>query len=292
MLTDRPPLAPADGSPALDVSPDIRVLRRVAVVEGRTGVGGPAVGSCAVVDVETTGLAAEDPIIELAIRPFRYDADGIVTAIGALRVWREDPGRPIPPEITDLTGLTDEDVAGCRIDDGAASELLRSATFVCAHNAAFDRPRIERRLPGVRGLAWACSMSDVRWRREGVEGARLGDLLAQVGWFHDGHRAGDDVDGVVALLRHRFGDGATALSRMIDGAMAPSWVVTACGSPYSANTALRSRCYRWSPDRRAWWREVRDDERDAEASFLASEVYGGRGGSPDYAARDWTVRHG
>ena len=283
----RAPVPDATGSAA-----DIRVLRRVHLAEGRTGEGGPTVGSCAVVDVETMGLLPDDEIIELAVRPIRYDARGVVTAIGALRVWREDPGRPVPAEITALTGLSGADVQGCRIDDDAALDLMRSATFVCAHHAAFDRPRIERRLPAARGLAWACSMSDLTWRSQGVEGARLGDLLAQIGWFHDGHRAGDDVDGVVALLRHRFADGATALSRMIEGATAPSWLVTARGSPYSANAALRSRRYKWSPERRAWWREVRDDERDAEAAFLADAVYGERGGSPEYAMRDWTVRHG
>ena len=53
--------------------------------------------------------------------------------------WLEDPGFSIPPEITNITGITDEMVAGHRIDDRAATDLLGRVVFVIAHNADFDR---------------------------------------------------------------------------------------------------------------------------------------------------------
>jgi len=36
----------------------------------------------------------------------------------------EEPGIPLPPEITRLTGITDKMVAGHRIDDAAVDGLL------------------------------------------------------------------------------------------------------------------------------------------------------------------------
>ena len=133
---------------------DYRVLRRIDettlplardddATPTRTGV---------VVDIETTGLdAARDVIIELAMRRFRFDAAGRIVAVGATRVWREDPERPLDPAITRLTGLTDADLAGQSIDEAAATAILRSAAVIVAHHVAFDAPRVEARLPGAAG---------------------------------------------------------------------------------------------------------------------------------------------
>jgi DNA polymerase-3 subunit epsilon len=84
----------------------------------------------------------------------------MIVRIGKPRQWFEYPGTAIPPEITRLTGITDADVAGARINEEEAMVLINSATVAIAHNAAFDAPRMERRLPGIAGRAWACSITD------------------------------------------------------------------------------------------------------------------------------------
>ena len=68
----------------------------------------------AVVDVETTGTNPEsDKIIELGICLFEYDRQsGRIYRVLGSSEWLEDPGSPIPPEITNITGITDEMVAG------------------------------------------------------------------------------------------------------------------------------------------------------------------------------------
>lgn len=254
---------------------DHRMIRRLDLRTGATGEGsgrGRHIGIA--IDVETTGLdASNGAIIELALRRFRYDADGVITDVDEPYAWVEDPGRPISAEITALTGLSDTDVAGHLIDEDAAERLLNSASFVVAHNSAFDRTWVENRLEGARGLNWVCSMAQVDWRARGFDGRTLAFLLMQVGYFHGGHRADADVDALIQLLRHRFDDGRTALSVLLEQGSGPSWLFRARGADFSVKDLLRERGYRWNVDRKVWWREVADEKRVEEEFWLAGHVY-------------------
>ena len=133
------------------------------------------------VDCETTGFSSEhDAVIELAMLPFTYTLAGSVVEVlhHEARAYRNDPGRPLPAEITHLTGLTDDDVRGERIDVEAASALIERSGLVVAHNARFDRPFVERVLPAARARPWACSRAEVAWTRGGIRepGASLSPL--------------------------------------------------------------------------------------------------------------------
>ena len=283
---------------ALENDAGYRVLRRLELKEGHTNLGtrdAPFMGLA--IDVETTGIdPAQDSIIELALRRFRYDRDGVIVAIDRSYAWLEDPGRPISLEIARLTGLTDSVLENQRLDEEAAVRLLRSATVIVAHNAGFDRKFVERRLPEAAGLAWACSCNEIDWRGNGFDGRSLGWLLGQAGWFHDGHRAGEDVDGVIALLGHRFANGQTALAAMLGRAYADSWIVRARGAAFEVKDLLRLRGYRWDPERKLWWREVGDADRMQEEFWLAGHVYSpeanARAMAPDFIRVSRFERHG
>jgi hypothetical protein len=69
---------------------------------------------------------------------------GVYKVLGSWE-WFEDPGSSIPPEITTITGITDEMVAGHRIDDHAVYDLLSRVVLVIAHHADFDRRFLEKR---------------------------------------------------------------------------------------------------------------------------------------------------
>src|SRR5882724_3282767 len=129
----------------------------------------------AAVDVETTGTNPDrDKIIELGICLFEYDRQNgrIYKVLGSWE-WFEDPGFSIPPEITDITGITDEMVAGHRIDDRVVNDLLGRVVLVIAHNASFDRRFLEKRLPGFAHKHWACSRIDVDWKSGGIRSSAL-----------------------------------------------------------------------------------------------------------------------
>lgn len=252
------------------------VLRRLDIREGRTGIehdGGPT-SVALVLDVETTGTdTSDDVIIELAMRRFRYDPLGRILKVDRAWSWREDPGRALDEEIVRLTGITDADLLGQQIDEDAAGRLLASADIIVAHNADFDRKFIERRFPGSAGLAWCCSCREIDWAARGFEGRSLRWLAAQAGWFYDAHRAVNDVDAVVALLREELPDGRTALAALVESAECPTVRIEAIGADFAVKDALRARGYRWNGDAKVWWREVTADALMAEEFWLANAVY-------------------
>lgn len=252
-----------------------RTLRRLCVKEGATTCfpqGRLSVG--VVVDVETTGKIVDQAvIIELALRRFQYDEAGAIVRIGRPFSWREDPCCALEPQITRLTGLTDADLVGKRIDDAQACRLLKSADLVIAHNAEFDRKFIERRLPDAAGLPWACTCMEIDWAEWGFEGRALGFLCMQMGLFFEAHRAGTDVDALLALLSEELADGRPVLGHICESAVAPTHRIEAIGAAYACKDLLKARGYRWNERKRAWWTEVRDCDLIEEQAWLAAHVY-------------------
>jgi DNA polymerase-3 subunit epsilon len=263
----------------LDAHPDFRVLRRLRPADWLFS--GKPQGELRVgvsVDVETTGLDHDkDRIIELAIQRFRFDAWGRVTQLGKSRVWREDPGVPLDPRITMLTGLTNEDLANQAIDVDAAVEILASADIIVAHNARFDCPFVDRRLPAIAGKAWACSMAELDWLELGFDGRALGHLVSQCGWFYEGHRAENDILALIYLLAHTQPDGETILSHLMARSAEPRYRINAVEAPFEAKDMLKAKGYRWDPTLRFWWTTVSSEELETHRAWLLHEIYNGRG---------------
>ena len=91
-------------------------------------------------DTETTGLEAQrDEVIELGMVKFDYWPDGRIACLSRHLLGFNEPSAPIPPEITRLTGIADEMVAGQKIDDSAVTAFAECAAIVIAHNSGFDR---------------------------------------------------------------------------------------------------------------------------------------------------------
>jgi DNA polymerase-3 subunit epsilon len=64
-------------------------------------------------DVETTGLdTGKDEILDLGMVKFNYLPDGSIAGVRDVYSSFNEPSVPIPPEITALTGITDEMVRG------------------------------------------------------------------------------------------------------------------------------------------------------------------------------------
>jgi DNA polymerase-3 subunit epsilon len=163
----------------LDSSPDYKVLRRFVPdpwrYVNRSSSDGEALKTGIFLDVEATGLdVRKDRITQLALVPFQYDALGFIVDAGEGVSYFNDPGRPIPPEVVELTGITDDMVRGQSIDVPAVEALIGQAGIVIAHHAEYDRQMVERAVPKFAEVFWGCSYREVEWvKRFGCRAAKL-----------------------------------------------------------------------------------------------------------------------
>lgn len=263
----------------LEATGDYRVIRRLKPRPRTVPPPGTPLRLGLVVDVETTGLDPQrDEIIELAMTPFNYGLDGTVFSVGDSFQGLRQPSEPIAPEITAITGITNEMVAGQIIDPAVVATFAAPASLVIAHNAAFDRRFLERFSDVFSTKPWACSLSQIDWAAEGFEGTKLAYLAQAAGFFYDRHRATHDCLATVELLAMRLPrSGATGLSVLLSGARSVNWRIWAENAPFEFKEVLKGRGYRWNGDPgtqpRAWYIDVVDAQREAEVRFLQKEIY-------------------
>ncbi len=265
---------------ALEATGNYRLLRKLQTPHVYIPDDGTPLRTAIFLDVETTGLdAARCEIIELAMTPFTYAADGRIFSVGTAFQGLREPSHPIPPEVTAITGIDDAMVAGHSIDPAAAADFIAQADLLIAHNAGFDRRFMERFCPEFAHKPWACSMSQIDWQAEGFEGLRLTWLAATYGFFYDKHRAVHDCHaGIELLARPLPKSGRRAMAQLLDRARAPNWRLWASHAPFDMKDALKTRGYRWNGDGvgalRAWYIDVSDERREDEIAFLHQEIYG------------------
>ena len=276
------PQAPMDlaaMAEALSLSPDYRVLRRLAARPTYIPTMGQEVRTGVLFDTETTGLDhVKDEIIELGMVKFDYSPDGRIVGVRDTFSAFNEPSGPISAEVTAITGITDEMVAGHRFDEAAITAFVQDAVIVIAHNSGFDRKFAERYWPVFEQKAWGCSMSEIDRRKHGFAGAQLGYLLNGAGFFHQAHRAVDDCRALLEILALELpATGTPALAALLDTARKRTIRVWAEQSPFDLKDSLRCRGYRWSDGSdgrpRSWYIDVSETALDAEVAFLKTEIY-------------------
>lgn len=265
----------------LEAHEDYRVLRRFkppALISEAALPAGARIG--VIVDTETTGTSDKDKLIELGLVRFGYDPKtGAVLGAVDSYCGLEDPGMPIPPAATAVHCITDEMVAGKRLDESAITRLLSGARVVIAHNARFDRPICERRLDAFAHLPWGCSLKEVDWASAGIRGAKLEFIASCLGVFYSAHRADLDCQMLLHVLSQPVFEGKGGLAGLLETARKPTCRVWATGSPFETKDLLKARGYQWSdgthPDmEKAWFADVAEDALQAELEWLRSTVYG------------------
>jgi DNA polymerase-3 subunit epsilon len=231
-----------------------------------------------ILDTETTGLNwRTDEIIEIGLVAFSFDGFGKIGDVIGVYGGLHQPTTPIPPEITRLTGITDEMVAGQMIDMQQVRRMVAPADLVIAHNASFDRPFCEAFSDAFANKAWACSVSEIDWSSRGFEGTKLGYLIGQAGYFHEGHRAVDDCFALLEELDRRAGEGETPFAELVCNSGRSRARIFAEHSPFEMKDHLKGRGYRWSDGSdgrpKSWWIEVDEDALRDELHYLRSEIY-------------------
>ncbi len=184
-------------------------------------------------DLETTGLnPAEHEIIEVAW--VRFEKDTIVESFSSL----VRPQQAIPLRITELTGISPDDVAFAPpIEDVLPGVLAAlSGRTVVAHNAAFDRGFLEaaalRMDLTVTDVSWLDTLEAARYAWPGLASYSLSFLRYWLGLsMVQEHRAQPDAEaaGRVWLLALEAGNARLAntitLSAWPEGATPPGAIV-------------------------------------------------------------------
>jgi DNA polymerase III subunit epsilon len=155
----------------------------------------------AVIDIETTGgLANRDKITEIAI--VLFDGDRIIDQWDTLI----NPERSIPPEITRITGITNQMVADAPKFYEVASKVVEmtEGTVFVAHNVRFDYSFIKeefRQLGYTFTKKQLCTVRLTRKAFPGLSSYSLGNLIRHFGIsVANRHRALDDTLATVDIL--------------------------------------------------------------------------------------------
>lgn len=262
----------------LELSRDYRIVRRLHPLI--TPLPMPAArrtATLAFLDCETTGLdARRDKIIDLGVLVVEINAQtGDLLRVLGNWTGLQDPGVPIAPNITSLTGITDAMVAGQSFDEGSLRDAMEAIDLVIAHNASFDRPFLEAAFPWFEQFPWACSFKLIDWQQEGFGSSKLEFIAFRLGFFYDGHRALVDCHALAtALLMAKLpSTGESALCKVLDTFEAPDYVINATGAPFEAKDLLKQRGYRWDGEDRIWRISVNESALQEELDWLRASVY-------------------
>jgi DNA polymerase-3 subunit epsilon len=275
--------------------PDYRVLRRLVPVRHFERTPQGPVRRVLLLDTETTGLDhARDSIIELAM--LRVDVDtatGLPVGEFAVFDGLEDPGVPISGEIQAITGISSAMVQGQRLDEVRIAAMLEDVELVIAHNAGFDRPFCEARLPAFAQLPWGCSFAEIDWKKEGHGSAKLEYLAMEKGWFYEAHRAEVDCHALLAVLGAPLPtSGSTGLGKILAASASCVYRLQANQAPFEAKDLLKARAYRWNAEQRVWHTRLSDEAQlEAELTWLKSAVYGGRAARVQVEKMDALVKY-
>lgn len=249
-----------------------------------------------IIDLETMGLdARQHEIIELGLLSFSFStANGILEIVNTYNELN-DPGKPIPPEITKVTGITDADVKGKRIDWSFIETILRQSHLIICHNSGFDRNFLEKQTPItiqsiVKNLPFACTLKDISWKDRGYESSKLDYLNWKMGFFYKGHRALLDCWATLNLLLNEAG----SFEELKRNVRKKETLLCAENAPFDKKDLLKARSYRWSDGAgklpKCWWSFISHDQLSDEKQWLDEEIYGIKGASDKLPQAQITAR--
>jgi predicted DnaQ family exonuclease/DinG family helicase len=179
---------------------------------------------CVAVDLETTGLDSErDEIIEIGA--VKFQGEKVLDTFQTL----VNPGRPLPPFVRSLTGITQQDLDGAPNFSIVAPDLM---AFLGSHpivgqNISFDLAFLRQKLVAQSNPAY-----DTRDLASALmpyfPEYSLGRLVEELGLGHARpHRAWDDADVTrqvyLALVEHALDVPAHQISEIARWAMRSRW---------------------------------------------------------------------
>jgi DNA polymerase-3 subunit epsilon len=231
-------------------------------------------GFCVILDTETTGLEFEkDEIIEIAIRKWIYHKKDhyLIKPVEEYSQLNAPVNNQITPAITEITGITKEDVVGKKINWSIVARLIRDSDFVLAHNSGFDRTIIES-VPEINEVSaskiWVCSLVQVDWEEKGFLSSKQELLSLFHGFHYAGHRALTDIDALANILLQ--GD---YLKEILQNAKIKQVRVDCIRAPFESKDILKSNGFSWDSLNKFWTKLFPETDLESIKTFLENKVY-------------------
>lgn len=222
-------------------------------------------------DVEATGLdKQQDHVIEVGAVLYSTGQQKCLESLGCL----VKTDREITPEITKITGITRAavDSFGYESEDALDNllNLAESTEAWIGHNVLrYDKQMLEswlRRFDKTQLVEklWIDTMTDL----PGVEGKKLGYMAADHGFLNMfPHSALSDCQTVVKIVEHYD------IDEVCKRARSPI-VILQSHQKRNENDLVKAPGvrFRWNPDRKIWWKAVKEMDVEAFVKNLKFDV--------------------
>lgn len=163
-----------------------------------------------VYDLETTGLSPRnDRFIEFAASKFNVSPDNQWALVDKLAML-VNPQRPLSPKITEITGITDADLAGQITEDqafGVISSFLDGAIIAGYNNTRFDNKFIDEyyarygQVFAPKGNIDGYLLAKQSGLFTELENTKLATVAGYYGVEFTAHRAAGDVEATSEVIR-------------------------------------------------------------------------------------------
>lgn len=258
----------------LESSGDYKVIKRLKDHSAYNDDDGSEKKIAIFLDTETTGTNFDnDEIIELGMVSFEFNSE-TGKIFNVLKTFNEleEPTIEISKEASEINGITMEMVKGHKIDDQKVRDFVSEAVIILAHNAKFDRHFVEKRFPFFENTSWGCSIKDVSWHENGLKSRSLEFLAYKYGYFFEAHRADKDCLASIHLLSKTLPETKLlVLEDLLVNARKKSSRIAAKGAPFAIKDELRERGYKWNPEKKYWFIDVDNRDKEAEMEWLLDE---------------------
>jgi DNA polymerase-3 subunit epsilon len=226
-----------------------------------------------VVDTETTGLEDDSEITEICILPFAFTDDFKITKVYKPYVGFEQPSKPLSEKIKSLTGMNDEMLEGKHFEDHSVTSLFNKADVAIAHNAKFDRSKMEKRFPSLKKIVWGCSANDPDWGSLNISSKVLDYIAFRLGFWFEHHRAENDCRATLHALSFPLKDGKTAFQSLLEKAYTPEIVLYA-NVGFNYKDIVKSNGFYWDGKSKRWFFKPKDEEEKNRILYFLKEKCG------------------
>lgn len=199
-----------------------------------------------ILDFEATSVDADEATpIELAMVECLIDSSGNVLQVTNVFQAFNDPGFPLSDEVIEVTGITDDMLAGQLFDHAEIQNFIvgdgSSRPVMVAHNICYDKKVFERLMPELE-LPWGCTLSDIEWEGLRCSSKQQINLLRESGYDFDAHRALADTMALTWLLA-LYPD---KMKAVFQKALQPTYTIYAKSFPFDAKDYIKlEHKYQW-----------------------------------------------